>query len=62
MADDKTKTGGPDRRRVASNQHYEVEDFHQKHSHLTHKQARDIVMKTKGNRAKADAEAQSLKK
>jgi|RhiMethySRZTD1v2_1073278.scaffolds.fasta_scaffold57275_5 hypothetical protein len=37
MADDKTKTGGPDRRRVASN---EVEDFHQKHKHLTHKQAR----------------------
>jgi hypothetical protein len=50
-------TGG-----FASKQPYEVEDFHQKHKHLTHKQARDIVMKTKGNRAKADAEARSLKK
>jgi hypothetical protein len=31
MADDKTKIGEPDRRRVASDQPYEVEDFHQKH-------------------------------
>jgi hypothetical protein len=62
MADDKSKRGAADRRRIASKQPYEVEDFHQKHKHLTHKQARDIIMKTKGNRAKADAEARSLKK
>jgi hypothetical protein len=36
MADDKTKTGGPDRRQVASNQPCEVEDFHLKHKHLSH--------------------------
>jgi hypothetical protein len=36
MPDDKRRTGGPDRRRIASKQPYEVEDFHQKHKHLTH--------------------------
>jgi hypothetical protein len=61
MVDDKTKIGGPDRRRVASKQPYEVEDFHQKHKHLSHKQALEIVKKTKGNREKADAEARRLK-
>ena len=62
MVDDKSKRGAADRRRIASKQPYEVEDFHQKHTHLTHKQALDIVKKTKGNREKADAEARSLKK
>jgi hypothetical protein len=54
MADDKSKVGGQDRARVASNQPYEVEDFHQIHKHLTHDQAVQIIRETGGNRKKAD--------
>ena len=43
MADDKTKTGGADRPRVALDQPYEVEDFHQKHTHLSHEDAKRIL-------------------
>ena len=43
MADDKTKVGGSDRRSVALDQPYEVEHFHQKHKHLTHEQAVQII-------------------
>jgi hypothetical protein len=57
MADDKTKTGSADRRRVAIDQPYEVEDFHQKHKHLSHEDAKRIIRETGGNRAKADAAA-----
>jgi hypothetical protein len=59
MADDKTKIGEPDRRRVASDQPYEVEDFHQKHGHLSHEEAVRIIRETKGDRKKADAMAES---
>ena len=59
MSDDKTKTGGPDRRRVAGDQPYEVEDFHQKHKHLSHDEALRIISETKGNRKEADAMAES---
>jgi len=58
MADDKTKVGGQDRARVALGEPYEVEDFHQKHKHLSHEQAVDIIKKTKGNRSEADAMAE----
>jgi hypothetical protein len=61
MADDKTKTGGADRRRVALDQPYEVEDFHQKHKHLSHEDAKRIIRETAGDRARADAAAEQLR-
>jgi hypothetical protein len=61
MADDKSKTGRQDRIRVAGGQDYEVEDFHQKHKHLTLEQARQIITQARGNRAKADEIAERLK-
>ena len=54
MSDNKNKVGSQDRARVALDQAYEVEDFHQKHSHLTHEQAVEIIRETGGNRKKAD--------
>ena len=54
MSDDKSKVGGADRRRVAHDQPYEVEDFHQKHKHLSHEDAVRIIKETKGDRQKAD--------
>ena len=61
MADDKTNVGGADRRRVALDQPYEVEDFHQKHKHLSHDDAKRIIRETGGDRAKADAAAKQLR-
>jgi hypothetical protein len=61
MADDKTKVGGADRRRVAGGQPYEVEDFHQKHSHISHDDAKRIIRETGGDREKADAAAERLR-
>ena len=54
MSDDKSKVGRQDRSRVGGDQDYEVEDFHQKHKHLTHQQAIDIIREAKGDRKKAD--------
>ena len=54
MADDKTKIGRQDRDRAAINQDYEVEDFHQKHDHLTHAEAVLILKEAGGDRKKAD--------
>lgn len=62
MADDKSKVGGADRRRVALDQPYEVEDFHKKHKHLSHDEAKRIIRETGGNREKADAAAQQLRR
>ena len=62
MADDKTKTGGADRRRVALDQPYEVEDFHQRHARLSHADAERIIRETGGNRARADAAAEQLRR
>jgi hypothetical protein len=61
MTDDKTKVGGSDRRRVALDQPYEVEDFHQKHRHLTHEQALQIIREAGGDRKKADALAKQTR-
>ena len=61
MADDKSKVGGSDRGRVALDQPYEVEDFHQKHKHLSHEDAKRIIRETGGNRARADAAAEQLR-
>jgi hypothetical protein len=60
MADDKSKVGEPDRARIAGDQDYEVEDFHQKHKHLTHEQATAIIREAKGDRKKADALAERM--
>jgi hypothetical protein len=60
MADDKANVGGADRRRVALDQPYEVEDY-QKHKHLSHDDAKRIIRETGGDRAKADAAAQQLR-
>jgi hypothetical protein len=54
MPDDKNKWGRADRGHVALHEPYEVEDFHQKHSHLTHQQAVDIIRSARGDRKKAD--------
>jgi hypothetical protein len=59
MADDKAKRGAADRRRIASDQPSEIEDFHQKHKHLSHDEAVRIIRETKGDRKKADAMAAS---
>jgi hypothetical protein len=53
MADDKSKQGGQDRRRVSGSEDYEVEYFATKHS-LTAEKARAIIKQAGGNRAKAD--------
>jgi hypothetical protein len=61
MADDKSKVGEQDRLRIAGGQDYEVEDFHQKHKHLTHQQAIAIIQEAKGDRNKADALAERMR-
>jgi hypothetical protein len=58
MSDDKSKVSSNDRQRVALDQPYEVEDFHQKHPHLSHQQAVDIIRSTRGDRKRADEIAQ----
>jgi len=62
MADDKSKTDGRDRSRINQNEPYEVEDFHQKHKHLSHEQAVRIIKDTGGNREKADAAADRMRR
>ena len=62
MADDKSKVGGADRGRVALDQPYEVEDFRQKHRHLSLEDAERIIRQSGGNRAKADAAAAQLRR
>jgi hypothetical protein len=53
MADDKSKRGGQDRRRVARGQAYEVSYFARKHG-LTAEQARKIIEQASGSREKAN--------
>jgi hypothetical protein len=57
MADNKTKRGGGDRRRIAAGQPYEVSYFRRKHG-LSLEDARRIIERTGGDREKANAEAQ----
>jgi hypothetical protein len=47
--------------RVALGEPYEVEDFHQKHTHLSHEQAKQIIRESGGDREKADAAAQKAR-
>jgi hypothetical protein len=60
MADNKNKRGGPDRKRIAGDQPYEVSYFARKHG-VTLDQARDIIKRTGANREKANAEAEKAK-
>jgi hypothetical protein len=60
MADDKTKRGKSDRRRVSAGDSYEVTFFAKKHS-IAVEDAERIIEQTGGNRAEADAEAAKLK-
>jgi hypothetical protein len=62
MSDDKTKRDGRDSSRVSLSEPYEVEDFHQKHKHLSHEQAVQIIKEAGGNREKADAAAERVKR
>jgi hypothetical protein len=60
MADDKTKTGEPDRSRVAGGEAYEVGYFARKHG-ITMQQARDLIERIGNDRASLGAAAQKLK-
>jgi hypothetical protein len=55
MADDKTKTGGGDRKRVAEDQGYEVNYFARKHG-LSAEEARKIIKRVGNDRTKLNAE------
>jgi hypothetical protein len=60
MADDKKKVGGPDRRKVAGGEGYEVAYFARKHG-ITQTQARELIEKHGNDRAKLDKAAAKLK-
>jgi hypothetical protein len=53
MADDKTKIGGTDRRRVAAEQQYEVSYFARKHK-ISSADARSIIQQAGNSREKAN--------
>jgi Protein of unknown function (DUF3606) len=61
MADDKSKRGGADRRRVARGQAYEVSYFARKHG-LTAGQARKIIEQAGGSRERANRLAEKKNK
>lgn len=60
MADDKSKLGGADRRRVAAGEGYEVNYFARKHG-ITKQQAEDLIKKVGNDREKLNAAAAKLK-
>jgi ABC-type microcin C transport system permease subunit YejB len=60
MADDKTKTGGQDRDRVAGGQDYEVEDFARK-TGLSPDQVRALIKRHGNDRATLEREAARLR-
>ena len=61
MADNKSKRGGADRRRVAAGEGYEVNYFARKHG-ITAGEARDIIKRVGDDRDKLNAEASKRKK
>lgn len=61
MADNKSKRGGGDRKRVAAGQGYEVTYFARKHG-LTSEQAREIIKRVGNDREKLNAEAEKVKR
>ncbi|KXU32385.1 hypothetical protein A0J57_11580 [Sphingobium sp. 22B] len=60
MADNKSKRGGADRRRVAAGEGYEVNYFARKHG-ITKQQAEDLIKKVGNDREKLNAAAAKLK-
>ena len=62
MPDEKTKQGGPDRRRVSEKKQYEVTFFLKKHPHLNRDQAKKIIKAAGSSREKADTDAEKLKR
>ena len=60
MADDLTKTGKPDRSRVAGGEGYEVGYFARKHR-ITTEQAQELIDRIGNDRASLDAAAEKLK-
>lgn len=60
MADDMTKTGKPDRSRVAGGEGYEVGYFARKHG-ITTEQAQELIDRIGNDRASLDAAAEKLK-
>jgi len=61
VADDKSKRGGTDRRRVAAGQGYEVNYFARKHG-ITAEQARGLIKQVGNDRKKLNAAAEKLAK
>jgi uncharacterized protein DUF3606 len=59
MPDDKSKRGASDRRRVAGGEPYEVGYFARKHG-ISRDKAESIIKRTRGNREKANAEAEKV--
>lgn len=61
MADDKSKRGAADRRRVAGGEGYEANYFARKHS-ISKDQAQDLIKRVGNDREKLNAAAAKLKK
>ena len=61
MPDDKSKTGGSDRRKVAAGQDYEVDHFARKHG-ISRDEARKLIDRIGNDREKLDAAAEALAK
>jgi len=61
MTDDKTKTGGGDRDRVAAGEGYEVTYFAEKHG-LSTDQAAELIERVGNDRKKLDQAAAELRK
>lgn len=59
MADDKTKTGGADRDRVAGGETYEIDYFAKKHG-ISRDQAQQLIDQHGNDRATLDAAAAKL--
>lgn len=60
MADDKTKRGGSDRRRVAAGEGYEVGYFARKHG-ISRDEAEKLIKRVGNDREKLNAAASKLK-
>lgn len=60
MADDKTRRGAADRRKVAADEGYEVGYFARKHG-ITREQAGDLIKRIGPDREKLNAAAAKLK-
>jgi hypothetical protein len=59
MADDRSKTNGADRKRVAADQGYEVSYFARKHD-LSSEEARTLIERFGNNREKLNVEAEKI--